>query len=290
MELAGTLIADIVRRTLDEDLGEGGDVTARLCVPQDKLARARITAKERGVVAGLALARQCFLTLDDGAQVDLLAEDGAVVDPGDVVLSAHCRAAVISAAERSALNLMQRLSGIATQTRAFVDAVAGTGARVFDTRKTTPGLRALEKYAVRLGGGTNHRFGLFDQVMIKENHLDMAAPTPVEQVVRRVVEATDLPVVVEARDLDEALAAVRGRANVVLLDNFAPGPVLRDAVAAVRREAADRGVDIEIEASGGIRLDNVRDFAECGVDRVSVGALTHSVKAMDFSMLVEEAA
>lgn len=287
MELAGAIIRDIVRRTLEEDLGDQGDVTAQLCVPGEKAATARIVAKQSGIIAGLAVAELCFKTVDDAVEVRAEREDGEEVSPGDVVMAIAGRASSLSAAERSALNLLQRLSGIATNTRAFADAVRGTGTRVFDTRKTTPGLRALEKYAVRVGGGHNHRFGLFDQVLIKENHLAMAAPTPPEEVVRRAVTESSRPVVAEAQNLAEALAVVRGGASVVLLDNFAPGAELRELVTALRAEIAEIRANVEIEASGGITIDNVRAIAECGVDRVSVGALTHSVRAFDFSMLVD---
>ncbi|MFM1873048.1 MAG: nicotinate-nucleotide pyrophosphorylase, partial [Planctomycetota bacterium] len=168
-----------------------------------------------------------------------------------------------------------------------VDAVAGTGAAILDTRKTTPGMRLLEKRAVLAGGGRNHRIGLFDQVLLKENHFGFAAPTPYQEVVARCVRGQDLPVVAEARTVDEGLAAVRGGAAVVLLDNFAPGESLRLAVNALRSEAARLGRRVEVEASGGIVLGNVRAFAECGVDRLSIGALTHSAVAIDFSLLVE---
>lgn len=289
MVLDGALIRDVVRRALQEDLGDAGDLTTRICVPEGRRARARITAREPGVLAGVPVAEECFRALDADVAIEWLHGDGDSIEPEDVLVVVHGVAAALTAAERTALNFLQRLSGIATRTRAYVQAVEGLGARVFDTRKTTPGLRALEKYAVRVAGGHNHRFGLFDQVLIKENHFALAFPTPYEEVVRRAVEESTAPVVAEARDLDEALAAIRGGASVVMLDNLSPGPDLRRAVDAVRDEARRLGNSVEIESSGGVTLESVRSYAECGVDRISVGALTHSVVALDLSMLVEDA-
>lgn len=282
-----------VQRALVEDLGvdpptADADVTSRLSVPAELRAEARITAKAAGVLAGLDCARAAFAALDGNAVVDVRRGDGAKVEPGDLVLTVRGRMRPLLAAERTALNFLQRLSGIATLTARFVAAVAGTGARVLDTRKTTPGLRLLEKQAVLAGGGTNHRIGLYDQVLLKENHFACARPLPFDEVVRRCVAGHPAPVVAEAQTLEEAVAIVRGGASVVLLDNFAPGPSLREAVAAVRAAAVQRGRPVEVEASGGVRLENVRAFAECGVDRISIGALTHSAPALDLSMLVEE--
>lgn len=289
MQLDGAVIREVVQRALDEDLGDAGDVTSRLCVPEGRNSRARIVARAPGVLAGLPVAEACFRLVDEGVEFEAHKSDGDRVCPDDAVLSVRGPSTALMAAERSALNFMQRLSGIATRTRDYVDAVGPSGTRVFDTRKTTPGLRALEKYAVRIGGGCNHRFGLFDQVMIKENHVALAVPVEYEQVVRAAVEGSEKPVIAEARNVEEALAAVRGGADVVMLDNVAPGTELRGAVQLVREEAQRLGRRVEVESSGGVTLDNVRDYAECGVDRVSVGALTHSVDALDLSMLVEEA-
>lgn len=287
MKLDTARIQEIVRSALAEDLGEEGDLTTRICVPSDVVGQARIEAREPGVVAGMEVAVACFRALDAGVRVVTAVDDGDRIAAGQCVLAVRGTAAALLGAERTALNLLQRACGIATRTRAFVDAVAGTGVRIFDTRKTTPGLRALEKYAVTVGGGHNHRFGLFDQVLIKENHFTLAGG-PREDIVARAVAGSSAPVVAEARDLEEAREAVRGGAAVVLLDNFAPGAPLRAAVQAIRMEAARLGRRVEIEASGGVRLENVRAFAECGVDRISVGALTHSVPALDLSMLIEE--
>lgn len=266
------------------------DVTTRLALAEDLPGRARLIAKSAGVLAGVDCAAQAFRELDADCQIELLRHDGDRFVPGDLILHVAGGMRALLVAERTALNFVQRLSGIATLTRAFVDAVVGTDAKILDTRKTTPGLRLLEKAAVVAGGGCNHRFGLHDQVLLKENHFGFARPTGYEQVVRRCVEGQSAPVVAEARSVAEALAAVRGGAAVVLLDNFAPGDALRAAVAAVRTAAAALGRSIEVEASGGVDLRSVRAFAECGVDRISVGAITHSAPAADLSLLVEDVA
>lgn len=286
-------VAECVRRALAEDLGDVAfdadkDLTSRLSVPAGLQATARIVAKARGVLAGTGVAAATFRALDPAAMVDVRMGDGARVQPGDLVMTIHCAARSLLAAERTALNFLQRLSGVATATRAMVDAVAGTGARVLDTRKTTPGMRMLEKDAVVAGGGTNHRVGLYDQVLLKENHFAMAG-RPHEEVVRHCVASQPAPVVAEARTVDEAVAVVRGGAAVVLLDNFSAGRDLRDAIARVREESRHRGRPVEVEASGGVRAENIRSYAECGVDRISVGALTHSAPALDLSLLVEGA-
>ena len=290
MQLPDALVAESVQRALSEDLGpKSEDVTTRVALRQPRRARARIVAKAAGVLAGLPVAMATFAACDPDVRLSAQLHDGAAVAPADLILTIEGDAGGLLRAERTALNFLQRLSGIATLTRRFVDAVAGRGARILDTRKTTPGLRLLEKYAVRQGGGTNHRIGLFDQILLKENHFACALPASYEDVVRRAVtegpEGVD--VIAEARDLDEALAAVRGGAGVVMLDNFELGERLRGAIAAVRAEAAARGCAIEIEISGGVVLENVADYAACGVDRISVGAMTHSARALDLSLLVD---
>ncbi|MBL8749710.1 MAG: carboxylating nicotinate-nucleotide diphosphorylase [Planctomycetes bacterium] len=292
MDGYATEVRSSVRRALAEDLGRDdlslqGDLTTRLALPQRRPGRARIVAKAEGVLAGVDCAVECFRLLDTDARIDVRVKDGQSFRRGDLLLHAEGDMAALLAAERTALNFLQRLTGVATRTRAFVDAVANTGARILDTRKTTPGLRHLEKHAVASGGGSNHRIGLFDQVLLKENHFGFARPLQYEEVVRRCVLGQSAPVVAEARTLVEAVAAVRGGAGVVLLDNFAPGESLRAAVTAVRAEARRVGSTVEVEASGGVDLSTVRAFAECGVDRISVGGLTHSAPAVDLSMLVE---
>lgn len=283
-----------VRRALAEDLGSqdpgaDADLTSRLAVPARARGAATVRARAAGIVAGTACARLAFELLDAQCVVECPRLDGAAVAVEEEVLTVRGNMRALLAAERTALNFLQRLSGIATLTAQFVAAVAGTGARILDTRKTTPGLRRLEKAAVLAGGGANHRMGLFDQVLLKENHFACARPRSYEQVVRDCVAAQPAPVVAEARSRQEALAAVAGGAAVVLLDNFRAGAALREVVEELRAAARLRGRRVEIEASGGIRLENVREFALCGVDRISVGALTHSAPALDLSMLVEDA-
>jgi nicotinate-nucleotide pyrophosphorylase (carboxylating) len=273
-------IRELVARALLEDLGPG-DVTAEAVVPEDACGRATITQKQAGVVFGLDVANEVFRQAGAGEFEDR-AEEGQWRDGFPVaVASAAGPARALLAAERTALNFLCHLSGVATQTARFVDRVELTGARILDTRKTTPGFRALEKAAVAAGGGTNHRMGLYDAILIKENHAALAGG--VGEAVRRAREAKpDLPVEVECRDLDEVREAVEAGADRLLLDNM--GPVaLHEAVTQARR--GDGGP--ELEASGGISLVNVREIAETGVDYVSVGALTHSAPALDLSMTLD---
>jgi nicotinate-nucleotide pyrophosphorylase (carboxylating) len=273
----------IVARALTEDVGPG-DVTTESVVPADALARARIVQKQPGVVFGLDAAAEAFAQ----AGADSLmpkASEGQWRDavPAEVaVVSGPARA--LLTAERTALNLLSRLSGVATLTARFVQAVEGTGAVILDTRKTTPGLRVLEKAAVAAGGGRNHRMGLYDAILIKENHAMLAGG--VGEAVRRARQARpDLSVEVECRDADEVAEALAAGVARILLDNMAPAE-LRAAVAA-RDAAAGEGQRAELEASGGITLQNVAEVAATGVDFISVGALTHSAPALDLSMLVE---
>jgi nicotinate-nucleotide pyrophosphorylase (carboxylating) len=268
------MFEDIVKRAFAEDLP---DITSEAIFDRDERGEARFLVKAEGVIAGLAVVETVFRMLDETAEVTLDAHDGDAVQPGHVV--AHVRASVIAllSGERTALNLMQRASGIATATRAYVDAVRGTRAKICDTRKTVPGLRALDKYAVRAGGGENHRIGLFDMFLIKNNHIDRAGSiaAAVERIRARKMPQ---PVMVEVRDfreLDEALALTP---DFILLDNMSPA----DMRVAVER-AAGR---VPLEASGGITLESVRAVAETGVDRISIGALTHSVTALDISMRI----
>lgn len=269
-------IQDVVRRALEEDVGPG-DVTTRATVPPGTRARARITQKAPGVIFGLEAAELAFAALDPDVTLERRCVEGDWREGGPV-LDVEGAAAAILTAERTALNLLGRLSGVATTTARYVGAVDGTGAKVLDTRKTTPGMRALEKAAVAAAGGVNHRFGLFDAVLIKENHAAMAGG--VGAAVRAAREmAPELHVEVECRtpeEVDEALAAGAPR---VLLDNMEPA-ALRAMVARVDGRAA-------LEASGGVTLDTVREIASTGVDFVSVGALTHSAPALDLSLILE---
>ena len=265
-----------MRRALDEDVGSG-DVTTRATVPPGTRARARITQKQPGVVFGLDAAEATFRALDPDARFERLGPEGEWRDGGPV-LAIEGDAAALLTAERTALNFLQRLSGVATLTARYVDAIAGTGARVLDTRKTTPGLRALEKAAVAAGGGTNHRTGLYDAILIKENHAAMAGGVGAAvDAARRA--APDVPREVECRDLAEVDEALAAGAPRLLLDNMTPER-LREVVARVNGRA-------ELEASGGVTLETIRAAASTGVDFVSVGALTHSAPALDLSLLLE---
>ncbi len=284
MELCADDVARWVREALREDLGDG-DITSSLVVPRDRAARARVVCRQHGVLAGMAVARRCFLEMDAGAQFQNQVAEGAELAPDQVVVEVVGDGQALLAAERTALNFLQRLSGIASRTRAFVEAVRSTGADIMNTRKTTPLLRDLERYAVVVGGGVSHRRGLFDAVLLKENHFALA-PADYQESVRAAVEGDLGPVIAEARSLDEALWAVAGGAAVVMLDNVTPEGGLEAVVAAVRKAASDLGRELQVEASGGVNLDNVRAYAEAGADRISVGALTHSVLALDLSILV----
>jgi nicotinate-nucleotide pyrophosphorylase (carboxylating) len=267
---------DLVARALAEDVG-AGDVTAEATVPAGARARAQIAQKAPGVIAGLSAAERVFRAVDREVTVQPRVAEG-VWRGGGPVLDLEGSTRGILAGERTALNLLGRLSGVATLTARYVEAVAGTGCEILDTRKTTPGLRALEKAAVRAGGGRNHRAGLWDAVLIKENHA--AAAGGVGEAVRRARAAhPDLLVEVECRDLAEVDEALAAGAPRILLDNMAPGE-LRAAVARIGGRA-------ETEASGGVTLETVREIAEAAVDFVSVGALTHSAPALDLSLLLD---
>jgi nicotinate-nucleotide pyrophosphorylase (carboxylating) len=273
------LVDEVVRLSLREDVGRG-DVTTLATVPPDQWGRARIVAKAAGVVAGLPVATRVFRLLDARCRAECSVADGEACRPAQALAEVTGPLRAVLSGERVALNFLQRLSGIATLTRRYVEALACTRAQVVDTRKTTPGLRALEKYAVRVGGGRNHRFGLDDGILIKENHV-RAAGGVAEAVARARQAATHLQrVQVEVRDLEELEEAVRAGADAVLLDNMEL-PTIAEAV----RRVAGRAV---VEASGNMGLERARAAAEAGVDLVSVGALTHSAPALDVSLLVEE--
>jgi nicotinate-nucleotide pyrophosphorylase (carboxylating) len=271
---------ELVARALLEDLGSG-DVTAEAVVPEHASGRATITQKEAGVLFGLDVAAEVFRQTGAGELEDRAEEAEWRDDFPAVVASAAGPARALLAAERTALNFLCHLSGVATLTARFVARVELTGARVLDTRKTTPGLRTLEKAAVAAGGGTNHRMGLYDAILIKENHATIAGG--VGEAVRRARQAKpDLTVEVECRDRDEIGEAIEAGADRLLLDNMSPVE-LHEAVAAARAD----GNGPALEASGGITLANVREIAESGVDYISVGALTHSAPALDLSMTLE---
>jgi nicotinate-nucleotide pyrophosphorylase (carboxylating) len=269
-------IEDIVRRALDEDLP---DITSEAIFEPGDRGRARFLAKSSGVVAGLAYAEATFRAIDASARFTKSVRDGDTVNAGDFFAEVEASVIALLSGERTALNLMQRASGIATMTRRYVDAVAGTRAKIYDTRKTAPGLRALDKYAVRCGGGENHRIGLYDMFLIKNNHVDRAGS--IRAAVERI-RSKGLPqqIMVEVRNEQELQEALALRPDFILLDNMTTDEMR----AAVQRTAGA----VQLEASGGVNLQTVRAIAETGVDRISVGALTHSVTALDISMRIAD--
>ena len=270
-------VRSLVRAALDEDLGRG-DLTTEVIVPESARACGDLVAKQELIVAGLDVARAAFQALDPAAKWEPEAREGDRFFPGTVMGSVTGRARALLTAERVALNFLQRTCGVATLTRRFVDAVAGTRARIRDTRKTTPLLRFLEKYAVEVGGGVPHRPGLDAAILVKENHIRIAGSVR-QATLRAVAGADGREVEVEVEHVDQIDEAVRAGAHMVLLDNFTPDDV-RVAVQVV----AGR---VPVEVSGGVRLDNVRDYAEAGPDYIAVGALTHSAPAADISLEIE---
>ncbi len=283
MAVATDTLERIVLAALAEDVGQG-DVTTEGTIPADAIGIAELLVKEPGVVCGLRAAEATFRALDPDLEFEPLVNDGDWVDgssslqqsvasPGAVARVSGSERAILTG-ERVALNFLGRLSGIATLTRRYVDAIAGTGAAILDTRKTTPGLRALEKYAVACGGGRNHRFGLDDGVLVKDNHLRAAGS--IAQAVASLRATTPLPIEVECDTLEQVSEALASEVDAILLDNMALDD-LRSAVALA-------GARVRLEASGGITLENVRAVAETGVDEISVGALTHSARSLDVSL------
>jgi len=270
------LVAEAVRVALAEDLGRAGDITSAATIPADRTAAAVIAARRPGVVAGMPFAAEAFRQVDPSVTFSIERDDGAALEPGTILARIEGPARGILAAERVALNYLGRLSGIATATAAFVAAVAGTGARITDTRKTTPGLRAIEKYAVRCGGGANHRFGLDDAVLIKDNHIAVAGGVAIA--IRRARAAVGHLVMVEVEvdTLEQLAEALAEGPNAVLLDNMNPAK-LREAVAII----AGRCI---AEASGGVTLATVRAVAETGVDVISSGWITHSAPSLDLGL------
>jgi nicotinate-nucleotide pyrophosphorylase (carboxylating) len=269
-------VREAVKAALAEDLGLAGDLTSNAIIAAGAMSRAVIAARKGGRVAGLPLAEEAFRQLDPAFEFEIVTADGMDVDAGGIIARLHGRTRAILGAERVALNFLGRLSGIATLTRAFVRAVDGTGARVCCTRKTTPGLRALEKYAVRCGGGMNHRFGLFDAILIKDNHIAAAGGIGAAIELAKRAAGHLVKVEVEVDTLAQLEDALRYPVDVVLLDNMNTGQ-LRDAVALARA----RTPRVLLEASGGVTLETARAIAETGVDLVSSGSLTHSAPVFD---------
>ena len=273
---------ELIDRLLDlafaEDIGDG-DHTTLSCIPEDATGKSRLLIKEDGVLAGVEIAKKIFHRFDSEMKVEVLIEDGVEVHPGDVAMVVEGKIRSLLQTERLMLNVMQRMSGIATMTRKYVKRLEGTNTRVLDTRKTTPGMRVLEKMAVKIGGGVNHRIGLFDMILLKDNHIDFAGG--IDKAIQRAkdycaAKDKNLKIEIEVRNLDELQQVLQiGSVDRIMLDNFTP-ELTKKAVSMVDGR-------YEIESSGGITFDTLRDYAECGVDFISVGALTHSVKGLDMS-------
>ena len=272
-------IDEIILKSLREDVGEG-DHTSLSTIPLNAAGKARLLVKEDGVLAGVDIARKVFFYTDERIVMDQFIEDGARVKVGDIAFEVSGPSIALLTAERTALNFMQRMSGIATQTRRMVDAIGGLPTKILDTRKTTPLLREIEKKAVKLGGGFNHRFGLYDMILIKDNHVDFAGG--IVNAISACHEYMNdkglhLNIEIEVRNLDELKQVLdHGGVNRIMLDNFS-FDLLRQAVNMI-------GPDYETEASGGITLQTIRQYAECGVNFISVGALTHHINSLDLSL------
>ena len=261
-----------------EDIGDG-DHTTLCCIPDDAMGKSQLIIKEEGILAGVEMAKEVFRKFDPTMQVEVFIQDGAHVKPGDIAMVVTGKVRSLLQTERLMLNIMQRMSGIATMTNKYVERLKGTKTHVLDTRKTTPGMRMLEKQAVKIGGGVNHRIGLFDMILLKDNHVDFAGG--ISNAINRCheylkVKGLDLKIEIEVRNFDELRQVMEcGGVDRIMLDNFSTADT-------------KKAVDIiagkyETESSGGIAFDTIRDYAECGVDFISVGALTHSVKGLDMS-------
>ncbi len=273
------LIDKLIDLAFAEDIGDG-DHTTLCSIPSSEMGKAKLLIKEEGILAGVKVAEEVFRRFDPELKIDVFIPDGTHVKPGDIAFVVEGKVQSLLQTERLVLNIMQRMSGIATTTNKYVKLLEGTKTRVLDTRKTTPGMRMLEKQAVKIGGGVNHRIGLFDMILLKDNHIDFAGG--IENAVRGAQKylkekGKDLKIEVEVRNFDELNEALRlGGVNRIMLDNFTPEDT-RKAVAIVDGK-------VELESSGGITEKTIRSYAECGVDYISVGALTHSVKSLDMSL------
>ena len=275
-------VEELVDRLIDlsfaEDIGDG-DHTTLCCIPEDAMGKSKLLIKEDGILAGVEIAKEVFHRFDPTMQVEVLMGDGTKVKKGDVAMIVTGKVRSLLQTERLMLNIMQRMSGIATMTAKYVERLEGTHTRVLDTRKTTPGMRMLEKQAVKIGGGCNHRIGLFDMILLKDNHVDFAGG--IANAINRCHDylkqkGLDLKIEIEVRNFDELAEAMNcGGINRIMLDNF--------SVADTKKAVDIVGGKFETESSGGITFDTIRDYAECGVDFISVGALTHSVKGLDMS-------
>ena len=272
-------VDDLIELAIREDIGDG-DHSSLSCIPHDERGRMKLLVKQEGILAGVEVAQRVFKRLDPDVKFEQLIDDGARIKPGDIAFYVEGRLISLLQAERIVLNIMQRMSGVATQTAVYVKELEGLKTKVLDTRKTTPGMRVLDKMAVKLGGGENHRIGLFDMVILKDNHIDFAGG--ILKAIPRVREylkekGKNIPIEVEVRSLDDIRDVfAAGGCDRIMLDNFTP-EMTREAVKLIDGR-------IEIESSGGITLKNLREYAECGVDFISVGALTHQIKSLDLSL------
>ena len=278
METKEELINQLLDLAFAEDIGDG-DHTTLSTIPADAMGRSRLIIKESGILAGVKEAEKVLHKVDPSIKMDVMIEDGAMVNPGDIAFTAEGPVRSLLIAERTMLNIMQRMSGVATMTRKYQDELEGLHTRVLDTRKTTPGMRIMEKEAVKIGGGTNHRIGLFDMILIKDNHIDFAGG--IEKAIMRAKEyckehGKDLKIEVEVRSLDDIRRVMAiGGVDRIMFDNFSP-ELTKEAMSLVNGT-------METESSGGITINNLRQYGEAGVDFISVGALTHSVKGLDMS-------
>ena len=272
------LIDDLIKLAFAEDIGDG-DHTTLCCIPENAMGKSKLLIKEEGILAGVEMAQRIFKDFDPNLKMEIFIKDGTAVKPGDIAFTVEGKVRSLLQTERLMLNVMQRMSGIATVTNKYVKRLEGLHTRILDTRKTTPGLRMIEKAAVKIGGGVNHRIGLFDMILLKDNHIDFAGG--IEKAITRAKEylkekGKDLKIEIEVRNVDELEEVMRiGGIDRIMLDNFTP-ELTRKAVKRI-------GGKYETESSGGITFDTIRDYAECGVDFISVGALTHSVKGLDMS-------
>jgi len=272
-------IDQIIENALAEDIGDG-DHTSLSCIPSDAKGKAKLLVKDKGILAGVVVAEKIFHKVDPDLKLTILLHDGASIENGDIVFFVEGSSVSILSSERLVLNFMQRMSGVATATHELTQLIKGTNAKILDTRKTTPLLRELEKMAVRIGGGTNHRMGLYDMIMIKDNHIDFAGS--IENAISAVksyltAKNINLKIEIEARTIDDVNEIMRiGGVDRIMLDNFIPEN-LKTAIDLINKR-------FETEASGGINKDNIRKYAETGVDYISVGAITHQIKSLDLSL------
>lgn len=272
------LTNSLIDLSFAEDIGDG-DHTTLCCIPEDAMGKSNLLIKENGILAGVKVAKEVFHRFDPDMRVEVLMDDGSKVKKGDIAMVVTGRVRSLLQTERLMLNIMQRMSGIATMTNKYVERIAGTNTRILDTRKTTPGMRMLEKQAVKIGGGCNHRIGLFDMILLKDNHVDFSGG--IANAINRCHEylktnGLDLKIEIEVRNFDELKQVMDcGGVNRIMLDNF--------SVADTKKAVEMIGGRYETESSGGITFDTIRDYAECNVDFISVGALTHSVKGLDMS-------